>query len=472
MDDYQTRLEELGRLLHDLQLRVSQLEYKLESFSPPEDRAPSKAAPWSKSANQDPPATSPPPSTIAQGSSPSPNLESLIGSHWLNRIGIIAVLVGVSLFLRYAFESKWVGPVGRVSLGLLAGIAVIIWSEWFRVHAYPIFSLSLKALGLGMLYLSLWASFQVYDQISWVVAFLAMITVTASTIAMALWQEAEILALFALVGGFATPLLLYTGENRELSLFTYVALLNVATLILAASRPWRRLLLVSLLATVILYFAWYAIFYSPSDLALTSGFATAFFAIFAVAPLLKGVYRSDVPDSRFILFVGSLNAAAYFLELYLVLERTDKTAAWCALALSAFYAFLSRFPKTRNKVDSASALRNLHWALCTIFITLAIAIRFESHWISMGWFAEAAGLATIGFWRRSPFVRWQALVLIAIAVVKVFAYDIWRLERGYRILGFFALGMLLLAVSFVYQRDWLRLSLERGVEKSGSVQTK
>jgi uncharacterized membrane protein len=45
------------------------------------------------------------------------------------------------------------------------------------------------------------------------------------------------------------------------------------------------------------------------------------------------------------------------------------------------------------------------------------------------------------------------LALIAIAVAKVFAYDIWRLERGYKILGFFALGMLLFAVSFVYQRD-------------------
>ena len=341
--------------------------------------------------------------------------------------------------------------MGRVSLGLLAGIAVIIWSEWFRVHAYAVFSFSLKALGLGMLYLSLWASFQVYEQISWVVAFLAMTTVTASTIGMALWQEAEILALFALVGGFATPVLLYTGENRELPLFTYVALLNVATLISAASRPWRRLLLVSLLATVILYFAWYAIFYSPSDLALTLGFATAFFAIFAIAPLLEGVYRSDVSNSRVLLLVGSFNAAAYFLELYLVLDKTP--GAWCALALSVFYVFLSRFPLARNEVDSASALRHLHLALCTIFITLAIAIRFESHWISMGWFAEAAVLATIGFWRRSPFVRWQALALIAIAVAKVFAYDIWRLERGYRILGFFALGMLLLAVSFVYQRD-------------------
>lgn len=73
---------------------------------------------------------------------------------------------------------------------------------------------------------------------------------------------------------------------------------------------------------------------------------------------------------------------------------------------------------------------------------------------------EAAGLVTIGFWWRSSFVRWQALALIAITIVKVFAYDIWRLERGYRIVSFLALGMLLLAISFIYQRDWLRLSLE------------
>jgi uncharacterized membrane protein len=472
MDDSQTRLEELSRLLRDLQLRVNQLEHKLESLSPPECKAPSKAASWSESSGQKPSATSPPPPSIVQGSSPSPNLESLIGSHWLNRVGIVAVLVGVSLFLRYAFESQWVGPAGRVLIGLLSGIGVIVLSEWFRLHSYPIFSFSLKALGLGTLYLSLWASFQVYEQISWVVAFISMIAVTASTIAMALWQEAEILALFALVGGFATPLLLYTHESRELPLFTYVALLNVATLILAASRPWSRLLLVGLLATVILYFAWYAIFYSPSELALTLAFATAFFAIFAIAPLLEGVYSSEEPNSHVLVFVASLNAGAYFFELYLMLERMDNTVAWCALALSAFYALLSRFPQARNEIDSARALRRLHLALCTIFITLAIAIRFESHWISMAWFAEAAALAAVGFWRRSAFVRWQALVLIAIAVAKVFAYDIWRLERGYRILGFFALGMLLLTVSFVYQRDWLRLSLERGDENSGSVQSK
>ncbi|MGZ7081162.1 MAG: hypothetical protein ACXVJT_17240, partial [Thermoanaerobaculia bacterium] len=37
----------------------------------------------------------------------SANLESLIGAHWLNRIGIAAVLVGVAYFLKYAFENEW-----------------------------------------------------------------------------------------------------------------------------------------------------------------------------------------------------------------------------------------------------------------------------------------------------------------------------------------------------------------------------
>src|SRR5260370_35784407 len=84
-----------------------------------------------------------------------------------------------------------------------------------------------------------------------------------------------------------------------------------------------------------------------------------------------------------------------------------------------------------------------------VFVTLAIAIRLESQWVSMGWFVEAAGLMTIGFWRRSSFVRWQALVLIAATISKVFAYAIWRLELAYRVVGFFRLGLPLLPAYFL-----------------------
>jgi uncharacterized membrane protein len=47
---------------------------------------------------------------------------------------------------------------------------------------------------------------------------------------------------------------------------------------------------------------------------------------------------------------------------------------------------------------------------------------------------------------------------VAATTVKVFVYDVSQLDRGYRIVSFIVLGVLLLAISFVYQRNWLQLS--------------
>ena len=77
-------------------------------------------------------------------------------------------------------------------------------------------------------------------------------------------------------------------------------------------------------------------------------------------------------------------------------------------------------------------------------------------------------LMVIGFARRSAFVRWQALLLIAATIAKVFVYDVSELDRGYRIVSFMVLGVLLLAISFVYQRDWLQLGKRRPAEGSGA----
>src|SRR5437667_5810970 len=101
-------------------------------------------------------------------------LESKIGAHWLNRIGIIAMLIGVSYFLKYAFDNEWVGPAGRVLIGLISGLSVVFWSEYVRRRGYTIFSYSLKAIGIGVLYLSLWASSELYHIVPRLPAFLAM----------------------------------------------------------------------------------------------------------------------------------------------------------------------------------------------------------------------------------------------------------------------------------------------------------
>ena len=607
MDPSDSELQELRKLLGELTARVFRIERALnlepdrtvEAGPAVHAPTPSPAAGDLKPPAQIPPGIPPKPAQVS-GIRSSKDLESRIGSHWLNRIGIAAVLIGVSYFLKFAFDNNWIGPAGRVTIGLLAGIAIVVWSERFRRRGYQIFSYSLKAVGIGILYLSLYAAFQIYNLVPSGVAFAMMLAVTAATAVMAWTQDAEILAAFALIGGFTTPLLLSTGQNREVALFSYVAILDVGALALVIVKPWRRLLVLSYAGTLLLYIGWYLSFYGRSQLRLTVGFATLFFAIFAIAPLLarpatKGRLSDAVPP-----LVAVVNAAGYFLQIYFMFEEIDsKDTAWFALALAAVYIFLSRQARARAaSPEAARTIDLLHLALAIGFITVAIPIRLDAHWVTMGWFVEAAvllwvadrvhsellnafavgalvlgvgrllvidnfyvtrpllnnrfvtyavaiavlgavaGYASrrkdqtarsvaaaavvalnllalrslslevadyysqqmtdlrpraragyqydwlewrhvkiardftystlwmaygamlmlIGFWRRSAFVRWQALVLIAFTIGKVFLYDVSELDRGYRIVSFIVLGALLLAISFVYQRDWLRLS--------------
>jgi uncharacterized membrane protein len=609
LDPSRTELQELRELLRELTARVYRIEQasKLEPLAVAEPAAVSAATP---EAAPPPPHISPklpvPPYPLVPppGSAARPvesDLESRIASHWFNRIGIAAVLIGVSYFLKFAFDNEWIGPAGRISIGLLAGIAVVVWSERFRRRGYRIFSYSLKAVGIGVLYLSLWGAFQVYHLIPAGMAFLSMLVVTAAAAAIALSQDAEILAAIAMTGGFSTPLLLSTGQNRELQLFTYVAVLDLGALALVLFKPWRRLLLLSYAGTLLLYVGWYSQYYNRSQLRLTLGFATLFFAVYAIAPL---VARDPANRNDFFfavpLFLAFVNAGVYFLQVYAMLEEVKKTSsAWFALALAAVYIFLSRQLRARSASPRVSqTLHFLHLALAVGFITIAIPIRLNAHWVTLGWFVEAAVLLwvaarlrsdflngfaiaalslgvvrllaldnfyittlifnarmatfavaiavlgltawygstrtdqagrtvaaaavvllnllalvalsreasdyysrqmsakgtpwtvtdwadyrhaqiardftysalwmsygamlmVVGFWRRSAFVRWQALVLIAVTTVKVFVYDVGQLDRVYRILSFIVLGALLLAISFVYQRDLLLLSARK-----------
>ena len=81
----------------------------------------------------------------------------------------------------------------------------------------------------------------------------------------------------------------------------------------------------------------------------------------------------------------------------------------------------------------------------------------EAFSISAWMMMYAAALLAAGFWKRKSFVRWQGLILMVFTIGKVFLYDMHSLSSGYRILSFFALGIVLMVVSFAYQKDWLNL---------------
>jgi uncharacterized membrane protein len=73
--------------------------------------------------------------------------------------------------------------------------------------------------------------------------------------------------------------------------------------------------------------------------------------------------------------------------------------------------------------------------------------------LSMGWLGYAAVALAAGFWRRRRSLRLGAIAMLALTVLKVFAVELSFLGQGYRILSFLGLGVLLLAASFIYERN-------------------
>ncbi len=538
------------------------------------------------------------------------SLEDRIGSQLFSRIGIVALLIATALLLKWAIDNHWVGESGRVVAGLIAGAALVIWSERFRLKGFSAFSYSLKAVGSGVLYLSLWAAFQLYHLLPANVVLGAMILVTAWNAYMSWSQNSEVLAAYALAGGFATPLLLSTGENHEIFLFVYILAIDVACVALVRLKSWPRLLFGAFPATVAFFIGWYAEYYGAFNagqpVEITTVFIVLFFFVFVLPTILPSRSAEKSVTQITEVFLPLANAIFVALALYSVLQDSHQhdLLPWVAVLLGAFYLGLMRLPQTRI----ASAV---HLSLAVVFLTIAIPLKASGHWITVGWMAEGvallwisahlsgspsqtdsqpaeaavprilrrlalaalllgfcgliiqpfwlynqidtaflnsrfatalfgiaalaastaialharqhddggspgwsaiagasiialnliavlacvreletawrqttgnsdaelqkslaisaflmlygAGLLAVGFWKRSAFIRWQALILIVFTTVKTFIYDTRNLSQGYHGLSFLGLGALLMAISFAYQKDWLALRETRHV---------
>jgi uncharacterized membrane protein len=431
-------------LLASLLQRVSHLERQvaaLQSSSPlPRRAAPPPRplpAPLQRLAEGPPPASAP--------SKPTQSLENRLGSQVFNRIGIVALLLGAAWALKLAVEQGWLGPVARILVGLAAGVGIVLWSERFRRNGFPAFSYSLKAVGTGVLYLSLWAAFQLYHLLPASIALTAMILVTAWNAFMAWSQDAELLAAYALTGAFATPLLLSTGGNHEIFLFTYILAIDVATLLLVRLKPWPRLLMATLAGTVSFFIGWYSKFYpeihannpgygyqNPDQpFALTVAFTLAFFAIFLL-PSVRGFLKHAVPTTRrfYSLILDVLlplgNAAFGSLAMYSLFQDSLRhdLLPWLMVGFAAVYLGLMRVQRT-----ALSAA--LHLAFAIIFLTIAIPLKASGHTLTIAWLVE--GLVLLWASTRVPAQQPNTPdILTSASVLRCLSFV------GYT-LGFFAL---------------------------------
>jgi hypothetical protein len=237
------------------------------------------------------------------------SLESAIGGRWLLYIGIAAIVLGASYFLKYAFDNEWIGVHARVIFGVAGGVALTLLGRRFVQRGHDLYGQVLCGGGLGIVYLSIYAAHAWYGLIGGSFAFAAMVLTTVITAALADQQRSQALALFAVVVGFATPFLIGSERDSHIALFTYDAVLVAGTLFLARRREWPALNLVSYVLTVTTFAAWADRAYRPSLYVSVQFFLTLYVVLFLA--ILRENRRLSTPAAKLATMMLALAPALY-----------------------------------------------------------------------------------------------------------------------------------------------------------------
>ncbi len=364
-----------------------------------------------------------PPETAAVPAAPSRNREeweALIGGKLLNRIGALALIIGVGFFLKHAFDNDWIGETTRVLIGAAAGFICLIGAGRTAKKGFQIFSQGIVGAGIAILYLSVYASFNFYQLVSQPVAFGLMAAVTVIAFLEAFRYNSIAVSLLATVGGFLTPFMLNTGESNEPGLFTYVVLLDLGVIfILLRKNSWIVLEPLSLVGTYIIYFSWFSTYYTPPETLLTLIFLALFWAIFHGLDMFR-VITAPASFAEVRRVVAALHAPLFFGTLFSLINPHFHSQMGIAAAVASAFYFGSAVPLERRRPGADSALTQ-YTLTAVIFLALAAAIEFERFTITMFWTAEATILIWAGVRNQRRYLWTAGLVLFGVTALTLLA---------------------------------------------------
>jgi len=236
------------------------------------------------------------------------------------------------------------------------------------------------------------------------------------------------------------------------------------------------------IARIFSFEPWGTSFNEPHEMA--SVFVTAFWAIHAAILWLLFGRRNTVIAfyALVVCFIATLKFAFPDTLHLAVTDRWRYLEGLCSnrvfvvglIAVATWYgccAMIKKWPRIREAplLTKKNIHRMLVWgAILTIWLpTFEIirAFRFEPFRerfadpslamhvaLSVFWSVYAVIVLGIGFARLIAPLRYLAIALFGITVIKVFIVDLSHLEMIYRIVSFIVLGVLLLAASFLYQQ--------------------
>ena len=348
------------------------------------------------------------------------SLEKFIGENLANKIGIIIIIIGVAIGVKYSIEHDLLTPLMRIILGYLVGLGLLGFGIKLK-KKYKDFSAVLVSGAIAILYITTFLGYELYQLFPITLAFFLMLVFTAFSIVAAINYNKQVIAFIGLVGAYGVPFLLSSNSGNVLFLFSYMTIINIGILIIAIKKYWKPLYLFAFLLSWLIFGTWVSDGYVQNlHYTLALVVALVFFIIFYLTFLAFKLVRKEKFNIADVLPLLA-NSFIYYGVGYHILDNHELGSQ----LLGAFTLFngvlhfiVSVFLYKQKPIN-----KNLFYlaiSLAIVFVTITVPVQLDGNMVTLIWGVQAAVLFWIGRTKSISMYEYIAYPMMVLATLSLY----------------------------------------------------
>ena len=350
-------------------------------------------------------------------------IEMKIGLNWINRLGILLLILAVGAGFRYTY-STWFNDYMKGSAFFLLGAVMLAGGEWLFRKGRGAFALGLIGGGVSVLYGSIFYSYFLLEIIGLWAGIGLSVLVTLSAVLLSLRYESRTICSMGLVGGYL-PLFSYMGAfglegSAVYAAMGYLFVLNLLILLISLRKRW----------VVVNYISF--LFNTPSILVLiylADSYAAGILCAVLTFAMYLGItlwYPFKFKTKLNWLDFGLLgcNTLVSCITLYLLFLNAGLDDFTGALALAFCLMYLGLGVLLEKQMPQERESRLLFYVTSLTFAILMIPFQLGAAWWSIGWLVEGVALTVYGHLYRFKMAERAGWGILSLCLLTFFGFDV------------------------------------------------
>ncbi len=378
------------------------------------------------------------------------SFENFIGLKLIHIIGIVVLVIGLSIGVKYAIDKELISEMTRILLAYTAG-GILFFLSWRLRKKYELFSAILFSGAMASLYFTTYAAFAYYSFYSFGAAFGIMIALTAYTSFEAVQYGRQEIAILGMIGAYSIPFLISKNSENAILFFSYILLINCGVAFLVIKMKWKVVEKMALFISWLFFLSWCIFKYDGKQ--QTAGFIIllCFYLLFSFISFYKKWKTKTVlsaGDQQNILInhaAAFLGVTALFTNATFAINTTPVIGVLVLYAALVSYLFYVWMPEEMT-------LQKTMAMLTVSLLVLYIGLQWEGIIVTFIWTALAAVMFFTGVYIKRSWPRFAAILLLALTLGKLILFDSEKFNTIQKIAAYIIIGSLLLVLSFLYQK--------------------